>query len=258
MRMREPRQDRAFAPEPFLGRAPEQRSIQQLDRSMAREPAVAALGEPDTAHPAVADRRHQRIRAEGQPGQRGFGRVDHGRRGQKPLRRQQVVLGQERPDVCGCQRILGDEHLEVLVTLCRRQVKQSIEMRAGTLPAVGADRAHVLPARSVDRKRRSKPDIRPASIISEHLVQVNPSFLPVALNHTLRNRHHRRNLREREPAEEFQVNDAGQGGVGDFEVVEGAAQAGQFVGVGASSAMSVDSDVISNSPPRFCAWRRRA
>src|SRR5215475_8844261 len=73
-----------------------------------------------------------------------------------------MMFGQEPPDVGGRQRIFGAQGFEVLLTLGRRQVEQSIEMRARTLPAVGADRTHVLPARSVDRKREPKPDITPA------------------------------------------------------------------------------------------------
>ena len=44
--------------------AADQRGVQQLDRGPALEAAVAALGQPDAAHAAVADRRHERVGAD--------------------------------------------------------------------------------------------------------------------------------------------------------------------------------------------------
>ena len=87
-------------------------------------------------------------------------------------------------------------------------------------------------------------------------MQVDPRLLPVALNGALRDAHHRRDLREREPAKEFQVDDPRQAGVVGLELVERVADPRQLVSVGRSLGDVVESDVISNSPPRFCAWRR--
>ena len=60
----------AFAPEPLFAGAPEQREVQQLDRRAPFEAAVAALGQPHAAHPALTDSRDQAVRAEGLPLQR--------------------------------------------------------------------------------------------------------------------------------------------------------------------------------------------
>ena len=55
VRVRDPGEDVAFAPEPLLAGAAHQRDVQQLDRRAPLEAAVAALGQPDAAHPALAD-----------------------------------------------------------------------------------------------------------------------------------------------------------------------------------------------------------
>ena len=54
----------AFAPEPLLAGAPHQRDVQQLDRRASLEAAVAALRQPDAAHPALADGRDQPVGAD--------------------------------------------------------------------------------------------------------------------------------------------------------------------------------------------------
>ena len=55
VRMREPREDVALAPEALFAGAAHQRDVQQLDRRTSFEAAIAALGEPDAAHAALAD-----------------------------------------------------------------------------------------------------------------------------------------------------------------------------------------------------------
>ena len=62
--MREPREDVAFALEPLLAGAPHERHVQQLDGRVSREAAVAALRQPDAAHPAVPDVRDHAVGAE--------------------------------------------------------------------------------------------------------------------------------------------------------------------------------------------------
>ena len=60
VRVSQPPEDRAFTCEAFLA-APAERDVQELDRRAAFESAVAALGEPDGAHAALADRRDERV-----------------------------------------------------------------------------------------------------------------------------------------------------------------------------------------------------
>ena len=76
VRMGEPREDGAFAPEALFTAAADQRGVQQLDRDLALEAAVAARGQPHAAHAAVADRRFQRVGADRDAGQRRFDRLD--------------------------------------------------------------------------------------------------------------------------------------------------------------------------------------
>ena len=63
-RMAKPGEDGAFALEPRLTAALDERDVQQLDRGAALEPAVAAFGEPHVAAAALADGGEQPIRAE--------------------------------------------------------------------------------------------------------------------------------------------------------------------------------------------------
>ena len=55
VRVGEPGEDVAFAPEPLFAGAADQRDVQQLDRGPPLEAPVAALGEPDAAHPTLPD-----------------------------------------------------------------------------------------------------------------------------------------------------------------------------------------------------------
>ena len=73
VRVGQPREQAAFAPEPLLAArraGAHQREVQQLDRGAALEAAVRALGQPDRAHAAVPDRRDQPIGADGVAGER--------------------------------------------------------------------------------------------------------------------------------------------------------------------------------------------
>ena len=56
MRMSEPGQDAALAREPRFRVAAHQTQVQQLDRDLPVEPAIAPLSQPDGSHAAAADR----------------------------------------------------------------------------------------------------------------------------------------------------------------------------------------------------------
>ena len=87
---REPGEDGAFAPEPLFAAAADQRDVQQLDRGAALEAAVAAFGEPDAAHPALADGREQPVGAEDLARQRRH-RASAADRATTPLEEARVV-----------------------------------------------------------------------------------------------------------------------------------------------------------------------
>src|SRR5256885_3349659 len=63
VRMREPREQHAFAREALFAAAGK-RDVKELHGHAAVEPAVASLGKPNGAHAAVSDRRDQRVRAD--------------------------------------------------------------------------------------------------------------------------------------------------------------------------------------------------
>ena len=69
-RMRQPREDRAFANEPFFSAAPNQRGVEELDRRGALESPVAAAGKPHAPHAARADTRDERVRTDDLTGER--------------------------------------------------------------------------------------------------------------------------------------------------------------------------------------------
>ena len=105
VRVGEPGEDGAFAPESLFAGAADQRDVQQLDRRAAFEAAVAALGEPDAAHPALADRARSagRRRASGRPAtrQRGARRQRHGAFEKASTSCTAVVLREQRPQIGG-------------------------------------------------------------------------------------------------------------------------------------------------------------
>ena len=148
-------EDRAFAAEPGLPFPPEQRRVQQLDRGAALEAAVAALGEPDAAHPALVDRRDERVAAEGDPGQR---HVDRRHAAvEEALVVQLTVLEEQRLDVGGGVGVRGPQLAQPGIQLVVRQVEGLVQEPAGAIPAAGVDHVHASVHRRLDRKRPRKP-----------------------------------------------------------------------------------------------------
>src|SRR3954462_10239846 len=99
MRMREVREDRAFAAKPLLADTSHQREVEQLDGDLPFEAAVAALGEPHAAHAALADQRCQTVSADGLASQRLRQRRTRRQRHrllEKARLVDAVVLGEER------------------------------------------------------------------------------------------------------------------------------------------------------------------
>jgi len=99
------RENCPFALEPLFAGAADQGRIQQLQRGLAFETAVAALRQPDAAHSAVTDRRHQPIGADGHPRQRRFWRRHDRPAVEESLGAQLAVLGQHGLDVGGDFRL---------------------------------------------------------------------------------------------------------------------------------------------------------
>src|SRR5687768_13212927 len=70
MRMTEPREDDAFAPESLLATPADQGGVEQLDCDLSFIAAVAAPAQPDAAHPALTDPRDERVGANDHAAQR--------------------------------------------------------------------------------------------------------------------------------------------------------------------------------------------
>ena len=68
--MRQSREDAAFAAESLFTGVAAQCGVQELDRDLAFEAAVAAAGEPYAAHSALADLPLERIRPQRMTGER--------------------------------------------------------------------------------------------------------------------------------------------------------------------------------------------
>src|SRR5262249_48586684 len=152
------REDRPLALETRLAAAADERGVEELQRRLALEQPVAAGREPDAAHPAVSDRRHQRVRADGDTGQGGLERLDRRRGIKKAFGRKASMLLEQRRHV---GRPLGVLHLpgrQPPVALLRRQVQDPIEMIARAEPAAAVDAPHT-PSQYEDRKRPAKDDI---------------------------------------------------------------------------------------------------
>ena len=113
VRVREPGKDAAFALEALAAGAADQRALSSLTATSPAIAAVAAPGEPDAAHAALADRPLERVGAEVLPGQaRGDAEIDADRTeaaGHEARRRACGVIGQQAPDLVGQIRLaLGE------------------------------------------------------------------------------------------------------------------------------------------------------
>ena len=126
--------------------------------------------------------------------------------------------------------------------------------RSSTSSSKGLSARQRCRSRSVPHHAR--PRIGRGSSSRRTLCRIDARLFPVALHRALRHAAHRRDLGEREAAEELQVDDLGQRRIDASPAVERIAMRANCPFVGsAGSATSVSSDVISNWPPRF--WRCR-
>src|SRR5215475_11790220 len=93
--MRESSQDSTLALESLLSAFPHQRDIEKLDRHASLKPAVVAFPQPDAAHTALADLRHQSVGAKALAGQPSPFRQSHALL-EKPFLGQDTVFMKER------------------------------------------------------------------------------------------------------------------------------------------------------------------
>ena len=135
--MRKTSKDAAFALKTFFPRAPDQRSVQQLDGDFALETPVAAPCEPHGAHAALAQRRFQRVRADRLTDQRRL-LCKGGERTvrQKAFALERVLLFQKCFELRGERFVFAAQLFKPRRTLADVEVERSIEQRTQSPPAV--------------------------------------------------------------------------------------------------------------------------
>ena len=138
VRMRQAREDAAFALEAFGVALAEQARAQELDRDLAFVAAVVATRQPHGAHAAMADLAHQRVRADRLAGQAA-------RLGQRRLRHELAAFDrgqvlQHRADGLGELRIPLAQREQARGALVVGQVQQFVEQGRQLAPGLLADR----------------------------------------------------------------------------------------------------------------------
>ena len=133
VRMRETRQQSPFTPKPVERRGGGRIAVEELERELSLEPAVAALREPHLAHSAAADERDDGVGAHLGADLFLIGRRDQAGL-QKSLGLQSAPVrhhGAQRP---GDRGLLILEPREVAVPLRLVHVEQSVEMPLDRFP----------------------------------------------------------------------------------------------------------------------------
>ena len=158
VRMPQPPQDGALAAEALLAHPADHRRVQQLDRHLSLEAPVAAAGPPDGAHPALAQRRHQRVGADDLPGQR--------RRRRRPGLEeagpeQGAVLRDELLQLGGQPGVLRAHGLQQGPQLGALRVEGLVEVGAECQPAVLVEARHVLWGHREGRSKHDTPGAGP-------------------------------------------------------------------------------------------------
>ena len=244
----------------FAGAA-DQRGIQQLQRRLAFETAVAALRQPDAAHPAVADRRDQPIGADGHARQGRF-RRRHDRRGRRGIpRRSTSRCSASMASTSAAMSGSVAAQLPQADGAVGAEVQHHVQIGAGAVPArpvEGLHRSHSLQ----DRNPVAKPDIRPGHRRPAASRAGKCAPFPSRAARSARTRPViDADFGEREAAEELEIDDPREPRLGLLRARRvPSLSSDQLVGVRPRPRRRRRSrcEVISNSPPRFCAWRRRA
>ena len=194
VRMGEASEDVTFTPEALPGGAADQGNVEQLDRDLGLVAAVAAVGEPDAAHAAVAERLFERVGAKGLAGER------------RAFRRGRTLL-----EIAGRVERVGlaeqDFELRRERRVARTQAGEPLRpLRLGGAPARGraADSAAASGRWPGARASRS------VDVVAERAPQVEARLQPVALDRALGHAAKRRDLGHREAAEVLEVDEFGE------------------------------------------------
>ena len=138
VRVRQARQDLAFALEALGRGAPEQRQVQQFHRDFAAVAPVVAPRPPHGAAPALPERRVQRVGAQALADQ-------GGRLGGERLPAEEAFDARRasgRQQACqrlGRLRVVATQGFQPRRALARRQVQQLVELRTQAGPVLRVD-----------------------------------------------------------------------------------------------------------------------
>jgi hypothetical protein len=125
--MGESREDAAFTLEAFFTGTADQRRIEELDRNLAFETAVAAASKPHAAHAALPDRSFERVCAKRLPRQRSL--AERRTASEEAFAADRVSLVEERLQIRGDRGLPRAQRFEPGRTLAWRQVERLIEIR---------------------------------------------------------------------------------------------------------------------------------
>ena len=140
-RMRQAREDRAFTPEAIFTLAADQRRVQQLDRRVPFEAAVAAPRQPHRAHAAMTDRRDQRVGANLLSGERrARGRLGRLRGvGEEPAALDRLLLGEQAFEIVRDLRRLRPHGGQQRAAFFGREIERLFQVRTDSLPPGGIE-----------------------------------------------------------------------------------------------------------------------
>src|SRR6266542_4230839 len=175
---------------------------------------------PDAAHSALADRRFERVRAERAPRERRVGHRPRRRTLEEAFRRRGGIRVEQHAKVRSERRIGRAHPLEPAGAFGDRQLERVVEVGTQLPPAGAIDRGHAtLVAAYIVNGGRNTTSIERGRI-AHRAVQQHARFFPVALNRALGDVAERRDLAERESAEELEIDQLREIRIDLCEIVE--------------------------------------
>jgi hypothetical protein len=244
VRMVEPREQLAFAPETRSPAARQQCQARKLDRDAPFVAPVAAPRQPHRTHAADAERAFQRVRAEREPCECfvARGEIRQRRAFEEAVARVHRLLLQQLRQLLRELGVAESPLGESRRACRRREIEQLVEPRAQRRPARGVERAHRLRRQASATWRRST---RRALLQSRCTVRSEtPRIAAISAN-------------ER-PQKNFRSTSwASSASLCSSRPRASATRSSSTAFGSAAPAASVSSEVRWNAPPRFSARRSR-
>ena len=138
-------EDVPFAPESLFAGAAHDGNVQQLDCGASFEAPVAALRQPDGAHPALADERQQPVRAKDESRQRWRGEHPYlDNAVEKPRGFNRFVFAKKHLQMGGNVGIPRAERCQPRRPLLPVQLQRLVQVRTHPSPEVGIKLSHAV------------------------------------------------------------------------------------------------------------------